>query len=266
MRAKLTQGLVRDLSNSLLSSFLLQDDGGSTAPPPPPPAPLESYFAGGVAGGYWPWRIGENLWQDDAKTISANTLDNPVRVVADLSGNGHDMVAPSDAARPLLKFPAENRYSGQFDSVDDKLVSNLVISDFNGWTIAVRARRTDTNWGVIIGNITGGAWSAGALIFSRSVSGVAYASVGVYGEYLTYADTITTSRQMLLIGESATSFIARMDGVQSDSAILTQVPSSSVFVIGCENDNFNFFGGFVFDAIIINRTDAAMIAAIEALL
>jgi hypothetical protein len=175
------------------------------------------------------------------------------------------MIAPSDAARPLLKIPAEGKYSGLFTRTDDKMISNLVPANFTGWTIAVRARRIDANWGIIIGNPSTPGWVNGGFIVNRSASGVAYACIGSYTEILPYGDTSPVAFQMLLIGESATLFKTRLNGVQIGSGNLTQIDSLAPISLGGTSviGDPDSFGGYIFDSIVINRTDAAAIAAIE---
>ena len=67
---------------------------------------LQSQFSGGVTGALW-LPIPPYLWQDLAKTIPANANGDPVRVMSDASGNGNDVVAPSDGVRPIYRTDGE---------------------------------------------------------------------------------------------------------------------------------------------------------------
>lgn len=59
------------------------------------------------------------LWQDTGRTIQAG-LNDPVRVMDDLSGNGYHVTAPTDAARPVLKQSGAYFFL-DFDGIDDEL-------------------------------------------------------------------------------------------------------------------------------------------------
>lgn len=62
------------------------------------PASLPSIYA------YYDATDLSTLWQDAARTTPVTTAGDPVRVIDDLSGNGHHIIAPSDAARGLYQF------------------------------------------------------------------------------------------------------------------------------------------------------------------
>lgn len=63
------------------------------------------------------------LWQDTAKTVPVTADGDPVRVMEDISGNGNDFVAPSDALRPIYRQGGKLEFSGvdaymEFDGPD----------------------------------------------------------------------------------------------------------------------------------------------------
>ncbi len=66
------------------------------------------------------------LWQDTGKTTAVTAADDPVRVVEDISGNGNDLVAPSDAARPLYKTAGGLRWL-EFDGTDDAMADAFTL-------------------------------------------------------------------------------------------------------------------------------------------
>ena len=55
------------------------------------------------------------FWQDAAKTVPADTVTDPVRVIEDGSGNGNDLVFPTDAARGVLRQGANGEFYVEFD-------------------------------------------------------------------------------------------------------------------------------------------------------
>lgn len=59
-----------------------------------------------------------SLFQDPAGTIPVTVDGTPVALVRDKSGNGHDMVQSSAAARPIYRATGVQRWL-EFDGVDD---------------------------------------------------------------------------------------------------------------------------------------------------
>ena len=86
-----------------------------------PSPPLTSLYAATTIGRA---RRDGLLWQNTAKTTPATADGDPVRVVTSVHGSV-DFVAPSDAARPLLKNKFANVWYLLFDGSDDCL-------DFSG--------------------------------------------------------------------------------------------------------------------------------------
>jgi hypothetical protein len=164
-----------------------------------------------------------------------------------------------------LRFPSEGIFALEFDSADDVLNTPFVPANYTNIIMASRFRRTDANWGVVIGNVSTNAWVDGGLIFSRSVTGLAIASVGVFSETLSMGDSDPVAPLCLLRSTSATAFTARRNGVEVASATLTQVASATALSLGAEtNAPADFFGGFMFPSIFIARSDGAALATIEA--
>jgi hypothetical protein len=80
-----------------LDSNVLSGDGFTTDSSNPFLA-LDAILSGN-SGAYWDPATSSSCWQDTGKTTPAGNGD-PVRVIEDLSGQGHDFVAPADASRP----------------------------------------------------------------------------------------------------------------------------------------------------------------------
>ena len=59
-------------------------------------------FANGENGAWYDQNDTSTLFQDLSATIPATSDGDPVRVMIDKSGNGNNMIAPSDDTRPLL--------------------------------------------------------------------------------------------------------------------------------------------------------------------
>lgn len=86
--------------------------------------PLQELIQRLVANGgaYWiphPIVLGEqSLFQDEAMTVPSSVDGDPVGVVRDMSGNGHHLVAPSSAARPVYRTDGASHWLDA-DGVDD---------------------------------------------------------------------------------------------------------------------------------------------------
>jgi len=63
------------------------------------------------------------LFQDAAGTTPVTSDGDPVRLVLDKSGNGNNLTAPSDAARPVYKTDGTYHWL-EFDGVDDELATS----------------------------------------------------------------------------------------------------------------------------------------------
>ncbi|MBU3035941.1 hypothetical protein [Tritonibacter mobilis] len=68
---------------------------------------------------WWDPSDPSTLFQDLAGIIPAN-IGDPVRLMLDKSGNGHDLTAPSDETRPILRGAGDVRWL-ESDGVDDRL-------------------------------------------------------------------------------------------------------------------------------------------------
>lgn len=84
------------------------------------------------------------LWQDAAKTVPVVSDGDPVRVVEDLSGNGNDLIAPTDEARPSYR----EGVGLEFDGVSSAMMfSSLPVK---GMSFALEA--TDTPLCPVVSN------------------------------------------------------------------------------------------------------------------
>lgn len=106
------------------------------------------------------------LWQNTGKSVAVSADGDPVRVVADKSGNGNDLVFPSDAARATYKA---NIYGGK------------PVLRFNGsshYAVAAVTAITGTKLGLFAFYIRRGSTTNTALVglSSSTGSGVSYDS------------------------------------------------------------------------------------------
>lgn len=102
-----------------------------------------------TTGAYWDVANAGSRWQDAGKTVPAVNGD-PCRVLEDLSGNGHDFIAPDDASRPSVVV------SGSVGYLDFTAASTHKMS-----TASFQLTKT-----------TEGEWFAGAAVRMDTVTGV----------------------------------------------------------------------------------------------
>lgn len=82
--------------------------------------PWSHLFASGEQGAAYDPSNLSSMFQDSAGTVAVTAVGQPVRRINDLSGNGNDLYAPSDSARPLLAQSGAYYYL-DFDGVDDRM-------------------------------------------------------------------------------------------------------------------------------------------------
>ena len=83
-----------------------------------------SLFAGGKLGVFYDTATLASLFQDRSLTpTTPAVVDGVVGTRKDLSGNNNHQLAPSDAARPILRTSA-GKYWLEFDNIDDIITSN----------------------------------------------------------------------------------------------------------------------------------------------
>jgi len=76
-------------------------------------------------------------WQDTGATVAATAPSDPIRLLQDVTANGRDGVAPSDAARGLYKAAAATGRAGYAAAMaaQPELVTNGTFdTDATGWT------------------------------------------------------------------------------------------------------------------------------------
>lgn len=96
--------------------------GGRALTAPASPASPASLFAAGEKGWWYDISDLSTLFQDNAFSIRAAALGDPVGGVLDKSGNGLHLTA-SGTARPLLQRDELGNYYLDFDGIDDKLLT-----------------------------------------------------------------------------------------------------------------------------------------------
>ncbi|MEM9285499.1 MAG: hypothetical protein AAGA39_06405 [Pseudomonadota bacterium] len=128
-------------------SWGLQRNPSADAPPPPPPGPFSpgDLFASGETGG---WYDIQNL---SAMTVGrdgsggAPGIGGVVGRLIDQSGNGNDLVAYSDAARPLLQETVDGHRYLSFDGIDDHMRLDLAAPPQMSVMFAASGRQAGNN-------------------------------------------------------------------------------------------------------------------------
>jgi hypothetical protein len=199
------------------------------------------------------------LFQDTGKTTSATADTDPARVATPL-WTGADYVAPSDAARPLLRISGATNYLA-LDGVDDQIESSIP-SAFTDGIICFRGRCGTTTAGfngpVWMGGTTGDRF--GIYQFNTN-----YAVLAVSGATTVEPSVSTTATNGswatvtgLLIG--GTGARLRVNGTQigsANAAIGTITPSVALRV-GRRGNNGGFWLGDMAGAIIVLRNGSAI--------
>ena len=90
-------------------------------------------FAGGAVGGLYDPSDMASLFQDEAGLVPVTAAGQSVRRMSDLSGNGAHLIAPSDAARPVLETDGTSWWIAS-DGVDDWMISTPLIDLSMVWT------------------------------------------------------------------------------------------------------------------------------------
>jgi len=103
---------------------------------------LDALFDASEVGGLWLPGF-SSMWQNTARTTPAIAVDDPVRVIDDLSGNDNHLVAPSDAARPLIKQTGGGLWYLQFDGTNDCMVVSIDFSGVDEVTVFSGAEKQD---------------------------------------------------------------------------------------------------------------------------
>jgi hypothetical protein len=107
-----------------------------------------SLFASGEQGAFFDASDLSSMTIARDGTGAAPTVGDPVGRILDRSGRNNHAIAPSDAARPVLRQTAGGLYYLEFDGTDDRMLT--VLNAFNiinlhthvgGWENAVEGRR-----------------------------------------------------------------------------------------------------------------------------
>jgi hypothetical protein len=78
----------------------------------------------------WTYDVSDlsTMFQDAAQTVPVTTVSDPVRVVRDKSAAALHLVAPSDAARPLLAQDGSGRYYLNFPTITQQMATASTVS------------------------------------------------------------------------------------------------------------------------------------------
>ena len=221
-------------------------------------------FRGG-ANGFWldPGRIA-GVWQDAAGTVPATAAGQPVGLIGDLSGTGHDFAQGTSAARPTLQQDAGGRHYLQFDGVDDWLSTPSFPRGSDAVTIiAALARNQSVNLEDLAGQSANPPGNAGtwvlAATYDASSNTVGFASRGSGGSAPGRASTTLPGSRVVITGQGKVgtdTAIIRRNGVQVGSSSVDQgsgeFGSYPVF-IGARGGSMRFFNGALYGLLAINR-------------
>jgi hypothetical protein len=228
--------------------------------------PIIALYTGGVVGGYYPIIPGTNLWKDTAKTIPATIIGDPVRVVAKMAGTYADMIAPSDAARPVIAFQ-EGRFVLDYDGVDD----HFEITGVNagaGFTYYYRAR-IDLPGGateMVLGMFKSDA-SLVCQIYSTDAAGSDMIP-SLLGSLFTVSGHPTT-QYVVCVSADAVAVIYRLNGSPTTGELgIFTAPYIATMGVGTRMWNSTDVGphwdGIIGDFGIIQKIDAPSLTIIEA--
>lgn len=125
-----------------------------------------SYRRGGGSAAFSPLSLFPYLWLDPsdlttlfqertgASATTPSVVDGVVGTILDKSGNARHLVAPSDAARPLLKNSGA-LYWLEFDGVDDRMTASFSLSQPINRVGAYQFITVDNNYRMLVGSATG---------------------------------------------------------------------------------------------------------------
>jgi hypothetical protein len=86
-------------------------------------------FAGGKLGVSYDTATLISLFQDRSLTpVTPASVNGVVGTRKDLSGNNNHQLAPSDAARPVLRTDGAGRYWLEYDLIDDRIIAAATIA------------------------------------------------------------------------------------------------------------------------------------------
>lgn len=171
------------------------------------------------------------LFQDAAGTTPVTAHGDPVRLVLDKSGNGNDLTAPSDAARPVYQTSGGLHWL-EFDGVDDQLEvatrfgftanpSLLVTTGIRPISYTVADERIWKLGTAGTGTLSGGL-GTGGLSWRYGDGNRIFASVPVGADYV-----ISHSRQSGDTYGDALGFIDGASSAQTSSSNPTFTPSDT---------------------------------------
>lgn len=100
----------------------------------------------GVPGGSWNFNDLSTMFSDP-DGLNPISVDDPIAVVKDISGKGHDLIQPVFALRPTLQLDSfTGRYAAVFDGSDDYFyVDGLEFDSTNEFSIAIAAQKATTD-------------------------------------------------------------------------------------------------------------------------
>jgi hypothetical protein len=206
------------------------------------------------------------MFQDVAGTMPVTSPGDPVRLLQDKSGNGNDVVAPSDAARPVYQ-EADGLHWLEFDGVDDELATVMPLpfatEIFN--CTAFRSLSFSSSYPHIVCNrsAAGGSENRHPLVFlSSSIADSVTASFGGNGRRATIGTAVTGLDIVAHALASASETEVHANGAVTLGAGVTLTDGSTdpFTIAGPNKANIRFYGTMQVNGVPSN----AQIAAVRA--
>ena len=96
---------------------------------------IAELFANGEQGVWYDPSDLSTLFQDSAGTVPVTSVEQPVGLILDKSGNGNHASQPTATSRPILQQDENGKYYLRFDGVDDHLsIPSLDLSSASSLT------------------------------------------------------------------------------------------------------------------------------------
>jgi hypothetical protein len=212
--------------NDDLSADLTVAEGGGFSP--------SQLFSNGEAGAWFDPSDLTSMYQGRTGTTAA-AVGSPVGQLLDKSGNSNHAVAPSDAARPILR-QSGSLYYLEFDGVDDFLLTpNVPSLDFSSdFSLSLAMRFTGpTGFKAIAGKFVSNQQTGYDIGFSNGVPRWAVRGTSNIDTGTSGIGNQTNVDLALILSADPTQASREVNGTRVDRAgTWTAVPATSGFAIG----------------------------------
>lgn len=188
-------------------------------------SPAALFAAGEVGAWYDPSDL-STLYQDDALTIPATSVDDPVGGIRDKSGRGNHAKQSTPTARPLLKQDANGRYYLQFDGTDDFLSTENIAwpGQYSAWA-GVNVSTNGSIQCIIDGDPGAGTRTPQYLrVSSTTPQSIAFAS----GDFTDSGSAITSGTNVMLSAFATTTTLdVRNNGASNGTTAISGTLASA---------------------------------------